>query len=176
MIRRVNRKEQRAMSMTVIGPDEGTSVAWGGFGARYLIDGVETGGRFALVEHPIAPRALAAPVHVHEHEDEYTFVLEGRVGVRIGDEERVAGPGELVFKPRGIPHAFWNAGDEPARVLELISPAGFEAYFAEIAPLLPPNAAEPRLAELAAVQARYGLTMDLDSIPELVERHGLVPR
>jgi hypothetical protein len=96
--------------------------------------------------------------------------------VRIGDEERVAGPGELVFKPRGIPHAFWNAGDEPARVLELISPAGFEAYFAEIAPLLPPNAPEARFAELAAVQARYGLTMDLDSIPDLVERHGLVPR
>ncbi len=161
------------MSMTVIGPTEGRTVAWGGFGARYLIESAETEGRFGLVEHPIAPRALAAPLHVHEHEDEYTFVLEGLVGVRIGDEERVAGPGELVVKPRGIPHAFWNAGDEPARVLELISPAGFEAYFAEIAPLLPPNVEEPRFAELAAVQAEYGLTMDLDSIPELVERHGL---
>lgn len=159
--------------MTVIGPTEGRSVAWGGFGARYLVESDETEGRFGLVEHPIAPRALAAPLHVHEHEDEYTFVLEGQVGVRIGDEEGVAGPGELVVKPRGIPHAFWNAGDEPARVLELISPAGFEAYFAEIAPLLPPNVEEPRFAELAAVQARYGLKMDLASIPDLVERHGL---
>ena len=162
-----------ATTMTVIGPDEGRSVSWGGFGARFLIDSAETDGRFSLVEHPIGPRALAAPMHVHEREDEYTFVLEGRVGVRIGDEERVAGPGEFVLKPRGIPHAFWNAGDEPARVLELISPAGFEEYFAEIEALLPPNADEPRFAELAAVQARYGLTMDLDSIPVLVERHGL---
>ena len=161
------------MTMTVIGPTDGRGVSFGGFGARFLVGGDETGGRFALVEHPIAPRALAAPMHTHEHEDEYSFVLEGRVGVRVGDEERVAGPGELVAKPRGVPHAFWNAGDEPARVLELISPAGFEEYFAEIAPLLPPNAEEPRFAELAEVRERYDLTMDLDSIPELVARHGL---
>jgi quercetin dioxygenase-like cupin family protein len=159
--------------MTVIAPTEGRSVRFRGFGARYLIGGDQTDGRFALVEHPIAPRALAAPMHVHRHEDEYSFVLEGRVGVRIGDEERLAGPGELVFKPRGIPHAFWNAGDEPALVLELISPAGFEEYFAEIAPLLPPNVEEPQQEELAGVMARYGLEMDLDSVPELVERHGL---
>ena len=161
------------MTMTVIGSTEGRSVSFGGFGARYLIEGEETDGRFALVEHPIAPRALAAPMHTHEHEDEYTFVLAGRVGVRIGDEERVAMAGDLVFKPRGVPHAFWNAGDGPARVLELISPAGFEEYFAEIAPLLPPNVAEPRRDELAGVRDRYGLSMDLDSIPDLVERHGL---
>jgi quercetin dioxygenase-like cupin family protein len=161
------------MSMTVIGPDEGVSVSFRGLGARYLIGGEQTGGRFSLVEHPIAPRALAAPLHVHEHEDEYTFVLEGLVGVRIGDEERVARPGDLVFKPRGIWHAFWNAGDTPARALELISPAGFEAYFAEIAPLLPPNVDEPRLDELAEVMARYGLRMDLDSALELAARHGL---
>ncbi len=161
------------MTMTVIKPTEGRSVSFRGLGARFLIGGEQTGGRFSLVEHPIAPRALAAPMHVHEYEDEYSFVLEGRVGVRIGDEERIVGPGELVFKPRGIPHAFWNAGDEPARLLELISPAGFEEYFAEIAPLLPPNVEEPRNAELAAVMARYGLAMDFDSIPDLVERHGL---
>jgi mannose-6-phosphate isomerase-like protein (cupin superfamily) len=161
------------MSMTVIGPAQGKSVSFGGLGVRFLIGGEQTDGRFALVEHPIAPRALAAPMHVHEHEDEYMFVLEGRVGVRIGDEERVAGPGDLVFKPRGVPHAFWNAGDEPARALELISPAGFEEYFAEIAPLLPPNVEEPQYGELADVRNRYGLDMDLGSIPDLVERHGL---
>lgn len=164
------------MAMTVIAPNEGRSVRFGGFGARYLIGADQTGGRFALVEHPIAPRTLAAPLHAHEHEDEYTFVLEGHVGIRVGDEERTAGPGELVFKPRGVPHAFWNAGDEPARVLELISPGGFEEYFAEIAPLLPPNVEQPAFEELAAVRERYGLTMDLDSIPELVERHGLRAR
>ena len=161
------------MSMTVIGARDGESVWLGGLGVRFLIGGEQTGGRFALVEHPIAPRALAAPTHVHEHEDEYTLVLEGLVGVRIGNEERVAGPGDLVFKPRGVPHAFWNAGDEWARALELISPAGFERYFSEIAPLLPPAVDEPLLEELAEVRARYRLTMDTASIAELVERHGL---
>jgi quercetin dioxygenase-like cupin family protein len=51
-------------------------------------------------------------------------VLEGEIGVQIGEEVRVACPGDLVFKPRGVPHAFWNAGDTPARALEIISPAG----------------------------------------------------
>ena len=161
------------MPMTVIGATEGETLWLGGLGVRFLIGGEQTDGRFSLVEHPIAPRALAAPMHVHEHEDEYTYVLEGLVGVRIGDEERVAGPGELVFKPRGVPHAFWNAGDEPARALELISPAGFERYFAEIAPFLPPAVEAPRLEELGEVRERYRLSMDMASIAELVERHGL---
>src|SRR4051812_14444193 len=97
-------------------------------GNRYLLRGEETGGRFAMLEHTIAPRALGAPMHTHEHEDEFSLVLAGRGGVQIGDEVTVAGPGDVVRKPRGIAHAFWNAGDEPARLVELISPAGFEAY------------------------------------------------
>jgi quercetin dioxygenase-like cupin family protein len=141
-------------------------------GNRYLLRGDETGGRFALLEHTIPPRALAAPVHTHEHEDEYSLVLEGRVGVEIGEAVVEAGPGELILKPRGIPHAFWNAGDEEARLLELISPAGFEAYFAEMAPIL--NAAgPPDVAALREVQGRYGLTMDMTSVDRLAREHQL---
>lgn len=159
----------------VLSPDEGERVEFGGLGVRFMIEGTESGGTFALVEHPIAPRVLAAPMHTHEREDEYTYVLEGEIGVQVGDEVHVARPGDLVFKPRGIPHAFWNAGDEPARALEIISPAGFEKYFAEIAPLLPPNhSGPPDLEALGALMARYRLDMDMDSIPTLVERHGLV--
>jgi hypothetical protein len=114
-------------------------------------------------------------MHTHRNEDEYTYVLVGEIGVQVGDEVRVARPGDLVFKPRGVPHAFWNAGAAPARALEIISPAGFERYFAEIAPLLPPNHAGPPVEEaLGAVMARYGLEMDMGSVPVLVERHGLV--
>jgi quercetin dioxygenase-like cupin family protein len=159
----------------VLSPDEGEMVWMGGLGVRFMIGGAENGGNFALVEHPIGPRALAAPLHTHEREDEYTFVLEGEIGVQVGDEVRVARPGDLVFKPRGVPHAFWNAGDAPARALEIISPAGFERYFAEIAPHLPPNHAGPPDEEaLGAIMARYRLDMDFGSIPMLVERHGLV--
>ena len=162
-------------SRIVLSPDEGERVEFGGLGVRFMIGGDESGGGFALVEHPIAPRVLAAPLHTHELEDEYTYVLEGEIGVQVGDEVRVGHPGDLVFKPRGVPHAFWNAGDKPARALEIISPAGFERYFAEIAPLLPPNHPGPLDEEsLGAIMAKYRLDMDFGSIPMLVERHGLV--
>jgi quercetin dioxygenase-like cupin family protein len=159
----------------VLSPDEGETVWLWKLGIRFMIGGEETGDNFALVEHPIAPRALAAPMHTHRHEDEYTYVLEGEIGVQIGEEVRIARPGDLVFKPRGVSHAFWNAGDTPARALEIISPAGFERYFAELAPLFPP-ANEGPLDEQAvgAVMAKYGLEMDFGSIPVLAERHGLL--
>jgi quercetin dioxygenase-like cupin family protein len=155
--------------MSVITPQEGESVALGGLGVRYMT----AGEGFSLVEHPIAPRTLAAPMHTHEHEDEYSYVLEGEVGVQIGDEVRYATAGDLVVKPRGIPHAFWNRTDEPARLLEIISPGGFERYFAELAPLLPPQAAAPDFEAIAALQARYGLQMDIDTAAPIAQREGL---
>jgi uncharacterized cupin superfamily protein len=80
-------------------------------GVRFMLGGEQTGGRFALVEHPLAPRALGSPVHNHHNEDEFSYVLEGDAGVEIDDRVFVAGPGTLVTKPRGVPHAFWNAGE-----------------------------------------------------------------
>jgi mannose-6-phosphate isomerase-like protein (cupin superfamily) len=141
-------------------------------GNRYVVRGDSSGGRFALIEHTIPPRALAAPMHAHEREDEYSFVLAGRLGAQIGDEVIEAGPGELVLKPRGIPHAFWNPGDEETRVLEIISPAGFEQYFADLAPQLA-RPGEPDLQALAEIRARYGLTMDMTSREQLIKEHGL---
>jgi mannose-6-phosphate isomerase-like protein (cupin superfamily) len=154
-----------------IGTTEGERADFPRLGNRYLVRAADTGGLFGLVEHTIPPRALAAPLHTHEHEDEYSFVLSGRMGAQIGDEAIEAWPGELVVKPRGIPHAFWNAGDVEARVLEIIAPGGFEEYFAEMAPLLAGGAPDP--AALAAIRARYGLSMDADSVAVLAERHGL---
>jgi quercetin dioxygenase-like cupin family protein len=154
-----------------LGPNEGELVHLLALGVRFMIDGEPTGGAFSLVEHPLPPRALGAPVHTHRNEDEYSYVLEGRVGVQLGDEVLESGPGELVFKPRGVPHAFWNAGDEPARLLEIISPAGFENYFRELAPLL--AAVERDEAAIGEVVKRYELDIDFDTIPTLAEEHGL---
>jgi mannose-6-phosphate isomerase-like protein (cupin superfamily) len=142
----------------------------GPFGVELLMKSSDTDGRFGLVEHPIAPRSLAGPMHVHKHEDEYSYVLEGEVGFQVADDVFTAGPGQLVAKPRGIWHGFWNAGDEPARVLELISPGGFENYFAELAPLLKP---ERDFEGMARLQAKYGLEMDFSSIERLSREHGL---
>src|SRR5918996_2967268 len=106
------------MTTFVLGPDDGDSLELGGLGVRFMA----AGEGFSLVEHPIAPRTLAAPMHVHAHEDEYSYVLEGEVGVQVGDEVRYARPGDLVSKPRGVWHAFWNRTDRPARPAQIGSP------------------------------------------------------
>jgi mannose-6-phosphate isomerase-like protein (cupin superfamily) len=141
-------------------------------GNRYVLRGESSDGRFALVVQTIPPRALAAPVHTHERQDEYSFVLAGRLGAQIGDEVVEAGPGDLVLKPRGIPHAYWNPGDEETHLLEIISPAGFEQYFADLAPELA-RPGGPDLEALAEIRARYGLTMNITSRERLIEEHKL---
>jgi mannose-6-phosphate isomerase-like protein (cupin superfamily) len=157
---------------TVIGPSDGKAGFLGSIGVRFMIDGEDAGGDFSLVEHPLSPRALAAPLHRHTREDEYSFVLEGRMGGLLGDEVVEAAPGDLVFKPRNEWHTFWNAGDEPCRILEIIAPAGFEHFFAELVELGGAVEADP--SELAQLSERYGLEMQPDSIPGLLERFGLV--
>jgi mannose-6-phosphate isomerase-like protein (cupin superfamily) len=155
----------------VVGPADGKSGSLGMIGVRFMIDGDETEGLLSLVEHPMPPRALAAPLHRHLREDEYSYVLEGRVGALLGDEVVYAGPGDLVFKPRNQWHTFWNAGDEPARILEIIAPSGFERFFEELVDLGGAVNADPR--ELTELCERYGLEMQPDTIPGLVERFGL---
>ncbi len=155
----------------VVGPRDGRSGFLGSIGVRFMIDGEEAQGGFSLVEHPMSARALAAPLHRHTREDEYTYVLEGRVGALLGEEVITASPGDLVFKPRGQWHTFWNAGEEQARILEIISPAGFERFFSELVDLGGVTQAAPQtLAELCA---RYELEMDPDSVPGLLERFEL---
>lgn len=156
-------------------PPEGGELVWlKGLGARYLINGEQTGGRLAVVEHPIKPRALASPMHTHTHEDEISFVVAGRVGVQVGDQVLVAEPGTIVFKPKGIPHAFWNESEEEARVLEMITPARFENYFREMAALYADSTSGPPDPQrAAALYARYGLELDVASIPQLIQAHNL---
>jgi quercetin dioxygenase-like cupin family protein len=160
-----------ATTAKVLGPGDGKTGFLGTVGVRFMLDGPEAGERFALVEHPMSARALAAPLHRHTREDEYSYVLEGRVGALLGDDVLTGGPGDLIFKPRNQWHTFWNAGDEPARILEIISPAGFERFFAELVELGGVTRAEPQA--LAELSARYELEMDPGSIPGLVERFGL---
>ena len=155
----------------VVGPQDGKAGFLGSIGVRFMIDGAETDHGFSLVEHPMPPRALAAPLHRHNREDEYSFVLEGRMGALLGEDVLEAGPGDLVFKPRGEWHTFWNAGDEPARILEIIAPAGFERFFEELVDMGGvANAAPEQMGELCA---RYALDMDPGTVPGLEERFGV---
>src|SRR3954447_25471983 len=148
-----------ATGVKIVTPDEVREGFLGSIGVRFLIDGHEAGERFSLVEHPMSARALAAPLHLHTREDEYSFVLEGRMGALLGDEVVEAGPGDLVFKPRNQWHTFWNADDEPCRILEIISPAGFEHFFRELDALGEALQADPEA--LAELNERYGQQMQV---------------
>jgi mannose-6-phosphate isomerase-like protein (cupin superfamily) len=155
----------------IVGPTDGKLGKLGGIGVRFMVDGIESGGGFALVEHPMGPRALAAPMHRHSREDEYSFILEGRVGASLSGEVVYGEPGDLIFKPRGQWHTFWNAGDEPARILEIISPAGFEKFFEQVAGQAERGELNPQaMADLAA---GYGTELDFASLPGLIATHGL---
>ena len=156
----------------LIGPREGQEVRFPGGGVVFKLFGEQTAGLVSIVEHPIEPGALAPP-HVHTNEDEISYILEGTVGVRIGDEEFMAAPGAYVIKPRGIAHTFWNAGPEPARLIEIICPAGLEHYFAEMAQLIPANG-PPDFEKLAALQLKYrNPRVHPEWVPELATKYGL---
>jgi mannose-6-phosphate isomerase-like protein (cupin superfamily) len=158
----------------IVGPTDGKAGWLGSIGVRFMVDGEEThDGGFSLVEHPMPPRHLAAPLHRHSREDEYSYVLEGQMGALLGDDVVYAKAGDLVFKPRDQWHTFWNAGDEPARILEIISPAGFEKYFAELVELMR-DGGPPDFAKAEELAVRYGHEFQLDSVPELCERFGVV--
>ena len=164
--------ETMVTGVKVVSPTDGLEGFLGSIGVRFMLDGDEASQRFSLVEHPMSPRALAAPLHLHTREDEYSYVLQGRMGALLGDDVVVAEAGDLVHKPRNQWHTFWNAGDKPCRILEIISPAGFEQFFRELDDLGGALQAPPE--ELAALNERYGLEMQPDSVPGLLERFGLV--
>ena len=160
-----------ATAVRIVGANDAQEGFLGSIGVRFMIDGSEAGGRVSLVDHSMSPRALAAPLHRHTREDEYSYVLEGRMGALLGDDVVEAGPGDLVHKPRNQWHTFWNAGDEPCRILEIISPAGFEHFFRELSDMGGALKADPET--LAELNERYGQEMQPDSVPGLLERFGL---
>jgi len=159
--------EPNEMNTATLETNPLTSFDFGGLGVEWRLDGGESDNRFSVVHHPIAPRALAAPLHYHRHEDEYSYVLRGTLGALLGDRVVRAGPGTWVRKPRHQWHTFWNDGDSPCEIIEIISPGGFENYFREVA------AAWGDLQRFSEINQRYGLAMDFASVPGLCARFGL---
>jgi quercetin dioxygenase-like cupin family protein len=137
---------------------------------HFKVRGELTGGSFAIVEHPIEPGVLVDP-HTHRNEDELSYVLKGTIWARVGDQEIEATAGSYVWKPRGILHTFWNSGPEPARILEVISPAGFERLFEQVAELLE-HPTETTEADVYELCRQYGLTFDRTWLPDLESRFG----
>lgn len=159
--------------LTIVRPGEGRSEPLGGFGVDFKLWGHDTGGVMSVVEHPFAVGTLVSP-HVHTREDEYSIVTEGEIGFRSGDREVVLGPGGYITKPRGEVHAMWNAGKVPARMIEIITPAGFEHFFREVCEMV--AAGPSAVGDADAIAERYGLRFEEpDWLPDVIARYGLDP-
>jgi quercetin dioxygenase-like cupin family protein len=163
-----------AAQLKVVQPGEG--LAGGlvpGVGVVFKIDGSDSGGALSIVEHPFAVGALVPP-HVHHREDEYSIVLDGEIGFRSNDREVVLGAGGYIVKPRGEVHAMWNAGSVPARMIEIISPAGFENFFKEFTRMTAVGAPDPDA--IAALAERYELPFEEPAwLADVVTRYHLTP-
>jgi mannose-6-phosphate isomerase-like protein (cupin superfamily) len=148
---------QTTVAHQVFAAGEGTQVLRGlGTEIAFKVTGEETDGRCAILEYTAPPRFAGPPLHIHEHTDEVYYILEGSAQLVIGAETVTAGPGALVFIPRGTPHTFANPHDAPARMLVVLTPAGFEQYFVELFALLSEgsNRAE-YLEKMRAIAAKY---------------------
>jgi quercetin dioxygenase-like cupin family protein len=157
--------------LTVVQPGEGRAGDLGSIGVQFKLWGEDTNGAVSVVEHPFPVGALV-PAHLHTREDEYSIVMEGEIGFRSGDREAVLGAGGYITKPRNEMHAMWNAGSVPARMIEIISPAGFEHFFRELVDLL--AAGDPGETDVLDLAERYGLQFgEPDWLPDVARRYGL---
>ena len=152
----------RVAQAELLGPPDGAR-------DRFLLSAADTDGRLSLVEHHAPPKTLIAPLHRHTREDEFSLVLEGRMGAVSDGDEVEAGAGDLVWKPRNAWHTFWNAGDTPVRILEVITPGGLDELFRALDVL----EAFPEPAALERMAAPYGVDLDMDGTMAVLQRHGL---
>ena len=168
--------------VTVVQPGEGDSASIPGVGAVFKLTSRTTGGLVAIVEHPFAVGTITA-AHRHIREDEHSIVIAGEIGFRSDDSEVVLGPGGYITKPRGEMHAMWNAGSEPGRIIEVITPGGgFENYFRELGELLTSSSGTEHAgalhesSEFCDLAEKYGLTYGTPGwMDDVVRRYGLTP-
>ena len=143
-----------------------------GLTATTRLSSAETGS-ISIVEHVFSPRALVPP-HTHTLEDEISYVVSGEIGFRSNRKEVTLAAGGYIVKPRGELHSMWNAGTSQARMIEIISPAGFEKYFVELAEAIAAAGGLPDPSTMGAIAGRFGLSFDLSEVPDLVARYGLI--
>ena len=165
--------DTQAPALTIVHPGEGKEASLGTIGVVFKLFGEQTNGLVSIVEHPF-PVGACVPPHRHTREDEYSIVTEGEIGFRSGDREVVLGAGGYITKPRGEIHTMWNAGKVPARMIEVISPAGFEHFFWGVGEAAADGPPDPET--IAALAREHGLEMGNPPwLDEVIARYHLTP-
>ena len=159
----LNAQEEAASRTFAHEPGEGEALWWLGVLATIKVAGEQTGGQYALVEI-LAPDGYGSVLHVHHQEDEGFYILEGELTLYVGDQTLKAHPGSFLFGPKDVPHAF-TVDSGPARLLFVLSPAGFEDLIREMGEparelTIPPQPEEPpdeaEMQRMMAIAAKYG--------------------
>ena len=160
------------MEARIVLPDQAHQITLYDVRFRYGVDADASDGGLSMLEVTVPPRTLVKP-HMHTKEDEFTLILEGTVGARLGEKTIEEIPaGSWLVKPRDIPHAMWNVGTEPARILEVVSPGGLERYFEQIAPVLMEHGPD-WTKRYYALAEEFGLTILDDWSDELKAKYGI---
>ena len=159
-------------SKIFIGPDDGVHLPI--LDIVHKITAEDSGGSLKIEEWGLPPGQMIPP-HTHAREDEFSFVLEGELTCYVGGEVVATPTGSYVVKPRGVPHAFYNAGPEAVRVMEILTPGdGFEGYFDEYEKIAASALAEDgRRKARAELGERHGITWHDERIPEVEARFGI---
>ena len=152
---------------SIVGPGEGRTLP----GIVFKVAADQAAGSFSIVEHPYQAGVLIPP-HVHADANQVTYVIEGKVGIRIGDDVFDAPAGSYVIKPSGVPHTHWNATEHPARVMEITTPGGFETFFDELGTLFA-DGGPPDPAALHQLGERHRTRFIFDWVPELTQTYGV---
>lgn len=162
--------DARGARAVLVTPPEGKAMTAGGSGTTFKLYADDTGGPVSVVEHPIDPGVLVPP-HIHSREDQISYVIEGEVEMLVRNEVYHCAEGAYLFKPRGVRHTFWNAGAEPARLIEISTPGGVERYMEELFAML--GAGQPDPERLQRLAAGYGITLLPSLGQQLAAEHGL---
>ncbi|MDQ0096032.1 cupin domain-containing protein [Paeniglutamicibacter psychrophenolicus] len=156
---------------TPVAPSDGEPVP--ALNMVHKVNYPDLGGLLLVMEGILTPGAFVHP-HTHTREDECTYILEGTLTFLVGERVSTHGAGSYIPKPRGIPHAFWNSSTEPARAMEMHTPATFQRYYDELGVVFSthPENSPGFFAAFDALAAKYGLLMHWDMAKDLQARYG----
>jgi quercetin dioxygenase-like cupin family protein len=156
----------------VVGSGQGEAIAAVfGYDVIRKINGQQTSGAFSVVEL-VYPPGNFTPPHRHEKTDEVGYILEGELGFMVAEEDFRVSAGSFVVRPKGVPHAIWNVTDRPAKLLDLYTPAGFEAWFQELARLVG-GSQPPTMQAIFEAGLRYDSVFMPELAPRLIQKFGL---
>lgn len=140
----------------VLAPGDGENVGAIGLGILVKLTGADTAGAYSLFEYVVPAGLGGPPTHIHSREDELFVCVKGKVTVELDGEIHVLSPGSSLLMPRGVPHMFYNEGDEETRVIAVVSPPGLENYYQDLS-ALPPG---PRdMTKVGEVMKKHGLSL-----------------